>query len=190
MKKPILDLLKTSLLELSMERLGVGIANPNNAACAFPGFMVKRKRHDKLRLCVDFSDLNSITKDVIYPLPRIDDITESMKGKSYFSIIDLKSGYWQIPLSERAKKLCNMLTPLGTFQWHVLPFGLKNAPPHFQRMMNQIMRDGIGKHVFVYLDDIVIFSNNFEDHMKDLREVLTKLKENNLNAKLINVIFS
>ena len=181
-KKPIKDLLQSSLLE--MEQLGVGVRDSIDTTCAFPGFMVKRPRSDKLRLCVDYSDLNDATEDIVYPLPRIDDIVESMLRKSYFSIIDLKSGYWQIPLSERAKKLCSMITQLGTFTWHVLPFGLKQAPPLFQKMMNTILQDSIGKHVFVYLDDIVIFSNNFDEHLIHLRQILSLLKENNLKANI------
>jgi hypothetical protein len=163
---------------------GVGISNPNNISVAFPAFLAKRPRCDKLRLCVDFRKLNEVTKDIIYPLPRIYDIIENMKDKSYFSIIDLKSGYWQLPLTERAKALCNMITQLGTFQYHVLPFGLKNAPAHFQRMMNKIFEKETGSHVFIYLDDIVIFSNTFEQHLLDLRQVLSKLKENNLQTNI------
>ncbi len=167
-----------------MEKLCVGVKNPNTAPCAFPAFMAKRPRSDKLRLCFDATDLNKVTKDFVYPMPRIDDIVESMRGKKYFSIIDLKSGYYQIPLSQRARELCTMITQLGTFQFHVIPFGLKNAPAYFQKMMNEILEGSIGSHVFVYIDDIVIFSNTFEDHMQDLRKVLEKLKANNLKANI------
>ena len=100
----------------------------------------------------------------------------------YFSILDLKSGFWQIPLDEAAQKLAAILLPFGIFQFICLPFGLKNAPAFFQRYMDEVLKEGLGNYVFVYIDDIVIFSDTFNNHIEHLNLVLSFLKDCNLKA--------
>ena len=132
----------------------------------------KRARSTKLRLCYASVELNKHTKTIDYPLPIMEDIIESMKGKKYFTLLDLKSGYWQIPLEKESRRYFGMKHPGGIFQWNVLPFGPKNGPAHFQRVMNDTLRRVIGKCALVYIDDIIIFSDTFEDHIKHINEVL------------------
>lgn len=188
-KRPLRNLMKSTTEE--MERAGVGRLNPLNfqATFASPAFFVKNKA--KFRLVCDFKDLNAVTTDDIYPLPHMDYIFENLGSTSdkegaasYFSILDLKSGYWQIPLDEMAQKLAAILLPFGTFQFVCLPFGLKNAPAFFQRYMDKVLDGGLGNYVFVYIDDIVIFSESFDKHMEHLRSVLGFLKESNLKANI------
>src|SRR3990167_1251505 len=174
-----------------MEAAGVGFYNDPNfdAEFASPVFFVYNKA--KYRLVCDYKDLNSVTKDSLYPLPHMDYIFENL-GKSsdlggkptHFSILDLKSGYWQIPLEEVSQKLAAVLLPTGIFRFICLPFGLKNAPAFFQRYMDQVLSEGLGNFCFVYIDDIVIFSNSFDSHIEHLNLVLQMLKESNLKCNV------
>ena len=186
-KRPLRDLMKSTTEE--MQRSGVGFLNPLSFSAYFasPVFFVKNK--SKFRLVCDYKDLNSVTTDDIYPLPHMDYIFENLgntDGKSgqpyYFSILDLKSGYWQIPLDEFAQKLAAIMLPFGIFQFICLPFGLKNAPAFFQRFMDEVLKGGLGNYVFVYIDDIVVFSDTFNNHIDHLNLVLSFLKESNLKA--------
>ena len=132
----------------------------------------------------DYKRLNEESKDIFYPIPFISFIIESLKGKKYFSLIDLKSGYYQFRLSERAKNLCAVISPRGIFRFDCLPMGLKNAPPFFQRVMDRILNNGLNIYVFVYIDDIVIFSESFHEHLGHLSLVLDSLREANLKANI------
>ena len=188
-KRPLRDLMKSTAVE--MEKSGVGRLNDINFSASFtsPVFFVKNKA--KYRLVCDYKDLNSVTQDDIYPLPHMEYIFENLgntKGtgnkNSYFSIIDLKSGYWQIPLEEMAQKLAAVMLPFGIFKFICLPFGLKNAPAFFQRYMDEVLKEGLGNFVFVYIDDIVIFSDTFDNHIQHLNSVLGYLKDCNLKANI------
>ena len=188
-KRPMRDLLKSTTNE--MAQAGVGYLNQFSFSTQFasPVFFVKNKA--KFRLVCDFKELNAVTIDDIYPLPHMDYIFENLgttKGDGgrarYFSILDLKSGYWQIPLEETAQKLAAILLPFGIFRFICLPFGLKNAPAFFQRYMDEVLKEGLGNYVFVYIDDIVIFSDTFDNHLEHLNCVLGFLKESNLKANI------
>lgn len=176
-----------NLMEKALDEMahaGVGRKNPLNTAVVSPAFFAKRPRSDKLRLCVSYKDLNDETVDDIYPCPQIPDILEGMHGKKYFTLLDLRWGYWQVSLTERARKLSTMITPLGSFEYNVCTFGFKNAPSHFQRCMTNMLGDAIGKSAFVYIDDIIIASSSFEEHMEHVTNILTKLKAANLKTNL------
>ena len=182
LKRPMRDILKSTQIE--MERAGVGFHNPLNFApeISSPSFFVHQK--DKYRWVQDYRVLNSITKDFLYPIPDINFIAENLSGSSYFSILDLKSGYHQIRLSDAAKRLASTITPEGLFQFIVLPFGLKNAPPFFQKYMEDVLKDLKGTICFVYIDDIIVFSRTFEDHLKHLHLVFQALEESNLQTNI------
>ncbi len=181
-KKPEEELLHNTIAD--MEAVGVGESNPINfdSEIASPAFFVFQK--GKKRFCVDYRDVNAETKEVIFPIPNIDNILESMLGKKYFSIIDLKSGYHQFKLSKRAMKLAANITTAGIFRYNVLTFGLKNAPAFFQKFMTSIFKDLIGVCMFVYIDDIIIFSETAEQHLLDIEKVLKRLKKCNLKANM------
>ena len=189
LKSPMRNLLLSTTRE--MEAAGVGLYNDPyfDAEFASPVFFVYNKA--KYRLVCDYKDLNAVTKDSLYPLPHMDYIFENL-GKSndangrptHFSILDLKSGYWQIPLEELSQKLAAVLLPTGIFRFMCLPFGLKNAPAFFQKYMDQVLSEGLGNFCFVYIDDIVIFSNTFDSHIEHLNLVLEMLKESNLKCNV------
>ena len=181
-KSDMKSLLNDTLDE--MEKCGVGRNNPPNfnPETATPTFFVRNKH--KWRMVHDYKRLNEESKDIIYPIPLISSIIESLKDKKYFSLIDLKSGYYQFRLSERAKNLCAVISPRGIFRFDCLPMGLKNAPPFFQRVMDRTLKNGLNIYVFVYIDDIVIFSESFQEHLGHLSLVLDNLREANLKANI------
>ncbi len=167
-----------------LEKVGVGVNNPPNfyAEIAAPTFFAKNR--NKWRMVHDFKNLNDETRDMVYPIPLISTILESLKGSSFYTIMDLKSGYYQFKLSERARKLCAVISPKGIFQFGCLPMGLKNAPPFFQRIMDKILKLGLGIYVFVYIDDVIVFSSSFEEHLGHLNLVLEMMREANLKANI------
>ena len=135
------------------------------------------------RFCVDYRKLNSITHEAKYPLPRVEDCLDQLKGARYFSKIDLRSGYWQTRIHPDDIHKTAFRTPFGHHEWLVMPFGLQGAPSNFQRMMNHYLRQYLGKSVLCYLDDILIYSRTKEEHLQHLRQVLTILREQKLFAK-------
>ena len=182
-KADLREIMKTTLEE--MEKNEVGELNPSNfyPEIATPSFFVRQK--NKWRMVHDYkATINEETCDFTYPLPRIENLIEILSGMEYFSIIDLKSGYYQFKLSDRARAVCAVITPCGIFKFNCLPFGLKNAPAFFQKVMERILKDGLHIFVFVYIDDIIIFSKSFSEHLSHLSSVLEMLREANLKASV------
>lgn len=160
-----------------------GIVTEHTGPWAAPVTMV-RKKDGSWRFCVDYRLLNDITIADAHPLPRIDTIIESLHGARLFTVLDLASGYWQIPMDEKSREYASFVTQHGQYAPKVLPFGLKNAPSAFQRAMNHILKDHLGKICHVYIDDILIFSKTYEEHLAHVRIILDTLKAANLRAKL------
>ncbi len=160
-----------------------GIITEHVGPWAAPVTMV-RKKDGTWRFCIDYRLLNDVTVSDAHPLPRIDTIIESLAGAKFFSVLDLASGYWQISMDEKSRNCASFVTQHGQYAPIVLPFGLKNAPAAFQRAMNHILKEHIGKICHVYIDDIIIFSNSFEEHMAHVKLILDTLKAANLRAKL------
>ena len=141
------------------------------------------KKDGTTRFCVDYRRLNNSTKKDAFPLPRIDDSLNSLSGQSWFSTLDLASGYWQVRLSEDAKPKTAFATHSGLFQFAVMPFGLCNAPATFERLMSQVMRGLHWKRCLVYIDDILVFGNDFESALHSLELVLIRVAEYGLQLK-------
>ena len=160
-----------------------GIIQESYSPWSSPVVIVDKKTGDK-RFCIDFRKINQMTIMDAHPLPRIDDLLERFRMAKWFTTIDLESGYWQIEMKEEDKEKTAFICSQGLFEYNVMPFGLKNAPRTFQRVMDEILKEEIGEFVTVYLDDIMIYSKNFEEHMKHIDKVLGKLKENNMIVKL------
>ncbi len=118
----------------------------------------------------------------IHAMPRIDDIIDHVGRAKFISTIDLTRGYWQVPLAEGARTRSAFATPFGLFQFKVMPFGLQGAPATFQRLMDKVIR-GLGDFSAAYLDDLIIFSESWEEHLYHLRTVLDRLRESGLTAK-------
>ena len=156
---------------------------------ASPVVVVGKKGGD-MRLCVDYRKLNAITKGDMYPLPRIDDMLESFSGANWFTTLDLASGYWQIAMEERDIEKTAFITPYGLYEFLVMPFGLAYAPGTFQRLMNNILHDYIGRFVAVYLDDIIVYSKgSLENHIDHIRQVFETLRRAHLKIKLKKCYF-
>ncbi|KAJ9528742.1 hypothetical protein QJQ45_020628, partial [Haematococcus lacustris] len=148
------------------------------------GVLFVRKKDGSFRMCVDFRPLNRITVKNKYPLPRVDNLLDRLHGATVFSKIDLRQGYHQIRIAPEDIPKTAFRTRYGHFEFTVLPFGLCNAPATFQRLMNDIFRKELDDCVIVYLDDILIFSRNQQEHAQHLRRVLDLLQEHKLYAKL------
>jgi len=170
-KKQVKDLLEHGFIE------------PSSSPWGAPILFVTKKSGD-LRMCIDYRALNKLTVKNRYPLPRVDDLFDQLQGATVFSSLDLQSGYHQVRISDEDVPLTAFRTPVGHFQFKVLSFGLTNAPATFMRMMNDVLRPYIGKFVCVYLDDILIYSKNVEEHLQHLQAVLAILRKERLYAKL------
>ena len=132
-------------------------------------------KNGKYRLCVDYRKLSSATKVDVYPMPTIDAILDSLHGATIFSSLDLCSGYWQMGMAPEDTEKTAFVCEKGLFQFTVLPFGVVNGPASFQRLMNEVLGDLIGCTCFVYLDDILCYSSDIDQHFIDLHGILTKL---------------
>ncbi len=138
--------------------------------------LLVRKKNGRWRFCVDYRDLNLETVKDVYNLPRMDDILERMGKAAIFTKMDLAAGYWQVLVHPKDRAKTAFTTREGLFQFIRMPFGLCNAPATFQRMMNAVLSDLIGKCVFVYIDDIIVYSQDFKTHMQHVRMVLDRLR--------------
>ncbi len=141
------------------------------------------KKDGGIRFCVDYRKLNEITVSDAYPLPRCDDLLGSLAGCSFFTALDMEAGYWQIPMSEESKSKTAFVTPFGAWQFKVLPFGLKNAPAVFQRTMDAVLAGVKWVNCLVYIDDVLIYSKSFEEHLKAIEEVFSRLVQHNFKLK-------
>lgn len=164
------------------EMLEDDVIQSSKSAWASPVVLV-RKKDNTLRFCVDYRKLNSVTKRDVYPLPRIDDTLDRLRDAKFFSSLDLKSGYWQIEVDERDREKTAFVTPDGLYEFKVLPFGLCSAPATFQRMMDTVLAGLKWQTCLVYLDDVVVFSSSFQEHMSRLRSVLEAIRAARLTIK-------
>ena len=155
---------------------------------ASPIVLVKKK-DGSLRLCVDYRQLNSRTRKDAFPLPRIEESLDALTGARWFSTLDLASGCNQVPVAEADCPKTAFCTPFGLFEWNRMPFGLCNAPGTFQRLMQRIFGDQQCQTVLLYLDDIVVFSSTFQQHLERLEVVLQRLQRECLKAKLSKCSF-
>ena len=142
-----------------------------------------QKKDGSLRMCVDYRAVNKQTEKNRYALPRIDDLLDQLHGSTVFTSLDLAQGYHQIRITPEDVPKTAFRTPIGHFQYRVLPFGLTNAPATFQAVMNDIFRPYLGKFVLIYLDDILIYSKTPEEHVEHLRTVLRVLRKHQFYAK-------
>ena len=162
----------------------VGLITKSMSPWASPIVVVPKKSSSrepmKRRLCVDFRKVNELQQQVItegkskgqisiHPLPKIDEMYAKLKGAKVFSTIDLRSGYHHIALGRDSRAKTAFVTPFGKYEFLMVPFGLAQAPAYFQLLMNKVL-EGLS-YAMTYLDDIIIFSKNEEDHLRHLEEV-------------------
>ena len=161
-----------------------GIISPTATSPWGSPVVIVKKKDGSLRFCVDYRKLNAITKTSSYPIPLISELLDSLNGASYFSSMDLASGYWQIRMHSDSVDKTTFVSKYGSFSFNVMPFGLVGAPATFQSMMDSIFGDLQWKNVCVYFDDIFVFSKTFKEHLQHLREIFTRLRRYQLQAKL------
>lgn len=142
------------------------------------------------RLCVDYRRLNQITIDDKHPLPRIQDVIDRMRNAKFFTVLDIKWGYWHVPMYPPDIEKTAFTTADGHFEWLVMPFGLKNAPATFQRIIQKILGPLLFKNVINYLDDIIIFSPNMSQHIKDIISVFEILRLHHIKLKYSKCSFA
>jgi hypothetical protein len=184
MSTPELQELKMQLKEL----LDLGLIHPSVSPWGAPVIFI-RKKDGLWRLCIDYHQLNKATIKNQYPLLRIDDLFDQMKGVTVFSKIDLRSGYHQLRIKEDDIPKTAFKTRFGHYEFTVLPFGLTNAPGVFMSLMNGVFREYLDKFVQVFIDDILIYSRMTEEHDEHLRLVLQCLREHKLYGKLSKCSF-
>jgi len=164
------------------DMLGAGVIERSVSPWSFPIVIVDKKDGGH-RFCVDFRALNNITKPLAYPLPLIDDILALLGNSTYFSTLDLRSGYWQVALDEADREKTAFACHVGLYQFRVMPFGLANAPGVFQQLMSVVL-GGLEQFAMAYLDDILIFSSSADEHLRHLQTVFARLRKHGLKIKL------
>lgn len=174
------------------ELLEKGLIQPSTSPYASPVLFVAKK-DGSLRMCIDYRALNKVTVRNQWPLPRIDDLLDSLHGATVLSSLDLHSGYHQIRIAEEDRPKSAFRTPQGLYEFKVLSFGLANAPSTFQACMQRCFAGLVGRAgsgVLIYLDDILVYSRTAEEHEEILTEVLRRLRHHQLYAKLIKCEFN
>lgn len=164
------------------------IIKPSTSPWSSPLWVVPKKLdasgERKWRIVIDYRKLNEKTIGDAYPLPNIEDILDQLGHAQYFTTLDLASGFHQIPMNPDDAPKTAFSTPNGHFEYTRMPFGLKNAPSCFQRMMNSVLMGLTNTQCFVYLDDVVLYGSTLEDHNRKLKNIFYRLRENNLKLQL------
>ncbi|KAI3774116.1 hypothetical protein L1987_48660 [Smallanthus sonchifolius] len=175
----------SKLQELStqlQELLDKGFIRPSSSPWGAPILFVKKK-DGTFCMCIDYRELNKVTIKNRYPLPRIDDLFDELQGSSFYSKIDLRSGYHQLRVREEDISITAFRTRYGHYEFIVMPFGITNAPAVFVDLMNRVFKPYLDQFVIVFIDDILIYSKNKEEHEEHLRLILELLKREQLYAK-------
>ncbi|XP_031486836.2 uncharacterized protein LOC116255191 [Nymphaea colorata] len=182
---PNLSMYRNSVLENDeikrqvMDLLERGLVQHSSLPCGSPVVLVPKKDGGWC-MCIDYRALNKITVKNRYPLPRIDDLLDQLKNARFFTKLDLKSGYHQVCIRDEDTWKTAFKTRQGLFEWKVMPFGLCNAPATFMHLMNDVLCPFLDKFVLVYLDDILIYSESWEDHEQHIRQVFEVLQQHQL----------
>jgi hypothetical protein len=163
--------------------LDKGFIRPSTSTWGYLALFIKKK-HESLRLCVDYCPLNAVTIKNKYPLHRIDVLFDQLVGVKVFSKIDLRSGYHQIEIRASDIPKTAFSTRYGLYEYLVMSFGLTNAPTYFMYLMNSVFMPELDKFVVVFIDDIMVYSKSEDEHTKHLPTVLQRLRDHHLYAKL------
>jgi len=165
----------------TLKEQGIVEDAPSDTTWAAPIVVVK-KADGGWRLCTDFRKLNSVTEPDPFPLPRIDDLLDKVGKAKYLTKLDMAKGYHQVRCDDESVPMTGFVTPFGFFRWRYMPFGLRNAPATFSRLVCKLVC-GCESFCLVYLDDVLIFSNSWSDHMKHLRIIFERVRNAGLTLK-------
>ena len=159
---------------------------PSQSNYSSPCILVP-KSNGTYRMCTDYRKVNSVTKTDSFPIPRIDDCIDEVGNSKYVTKFDLLKGFWQVPLTDRAKEVSAFATPNGLYQYKVMPFGMKNSPATFQRLVNNVIcgLDGCD----AYIDDVIIYSDSWSDHLQRIRQFFDRLSKAKLTVNLAKTEF-
>ena len=166
----------------------MGVIEDSSSPWGSPVVLIP-KPDGTIRFCVDYRKLNDKTVPDAHPLPRIDDLVDKIGSAKYLTKIDLSRGYWQVPLDPESIPVSAFVTPFGHFQWRYMPFGLRNAPATFQRLVWKVLH-GLESFTGAYLDDIIIFSKSWQDHLRHIRIVFQRLQTAGLTLKKSKCTFA
>jgi hypothetical protein len=169
---------KTEATKAEVHRLlEVNFIEPVAYPTWLANIVMVQKKSGKWRMCIDFTSLNKVCPKDNFPLPRIDKIVDSAAGCEVMSLLDCFSGYHQIYMKEEDKASTSFITPFGTYCFIRMPEGLKNVGSTFSRLTKTVLESQIGRNIFTYVDDIVVASRSKEDHLADLAETFTNMRD-------------
>ena len=183
---PIPSVARDRVQEQINDMLENKFIRPSNSPWRSPVLLVKKKLPDgsiKYRFCIDLKKVNSITTKDSYSLPRISETVDALSGAKYFTTMDVDRAFWQVGVAEEDKRKTAFTVDGRLFEFNVMPFGSMNASSTFQRLMDRVLRGLTWKQCLVYIDDVLIFSSTFEQHLKDIDEVLSRFIFSNLKLK-------
>ncbi|GJU19197.1 putative reverse transcriptase domain-containing protein [Tanacetum coccineum] len=163
-----------------------GFIQPSTSPWGTPVLFVKKK-DGSFRMCIHYRELNKLTVKNHYPLPRIDDLLDQLQGSCVYSKINLRSGYHQLKVRDEDISKTAFRTRYGHYEFQVMPFGLTNAPAVYMVLMNRVCKPYLDKFVIVFIDDILIYSRNKEEHADHLRIILELLRKENVMPKVLQV---
>jgi hypothetical protein len=185
--------LRGEMEEQVKNMLEKGIIRESNSLWQAPAILVPKKSPDgkpKYRFCVDFRALNAVTKFDSYPLPRFEETTSTLHGSKYFSVLDSYSGFWQMNIAEEHKERTAFTVPSGHYEFNRLPFGLSNSPASFQRLMDIVLRNLVGTECWIFIDDVIVYSQSAEQHALRLENVLRRFDVANLSLHPGKCVFA
>ena len=187
--KPMSPLERELVRKQVDEYLRLGIIRPSSSPWA-NRVVIAPKKDGESRFCVNYRPLNDQTVKDKWPLPNQSELLEHLKGSRYLTTLDAASGYWQIPMDEDSIPLTAFTCAEGLFEWLVMPFGLSTAPNTYQRYMALVFGGLLWRGVLIYIDDIIIYSSDWDEHLRLLADVLARLKEHNLLLKMKKCSFA
>ena len=180
--------LRRTVEELVQQMLEQGVIEPSHSPWSSPVVLVEKKDRSH-RFCVDYRRLNSVTKMDVFPLPRIDDILDTLAGAQYFTTLDLASGFWQVKMDAESQEKTAFVTHSGLYDFKVMPFGLCNSPATFQRLIETVLMGLIPQSCMGYIDDLLATGKTFSEHLANLRAVFERLRAANLRLKPVKCHF-